>query len=90
MSPDENLTPAPPASLGQEIVGAEQRDVMATRTDAERLRLIDRELRTGFESLAGIGPAVCVFGSARTAAPTTPSTPAPGRSPAPSVRPGSR
>ncbi len=55
-----------PASLGQEIIGAEQRDVIATRTDPERLRLIDRELRTGFESLAEIGPAVCVFGSART------------------------
>src|SRR4051794_16033112 len=66
VSPDENLTPAPPASLGQEIVGAEQRDVMATRTDPERLRLIERELRSGFESLAGIGPAVCIFGSART------------------------
>jgi uncharacterized protein (TIGR00730 family) len=66
VSPDENLTPAPPASLGQEIIGAERRDVIATRTDPERLRLIDRELRTGFESLAGIGPAVCIFGSART------------------------
>jgi uncharacterized protein (TIGR00730 family) len=58
--------PREPASLGQEIVAAEQRDVMSTRTDAERLRLIEQELRTGFEKLGSCGPAVCVFGSART------------------------
>jgi uncharacterized protein (TIGR00730 family) len=59
-------TPRQPASLGQEIVAAEQRDVMSTRTDAERLRLIEKELREGFEKLSRCGPAVCVFGSART------------------------
>jgi uncharacterized protein (TIGR00730 family) len=59
--------PKPPDSLGQEIVSAEQRDVLSTRSDPERLRLIERELRTGFETLAGLGPAACVFGSARTA-----------------------
>src|SRR5688500_10019531 len=58
--------PHKPVSLGQEIVSAEQRDVVATRTDAERLELIRRELQTGFKALAGIGHAVCVFGSART------------------------
>jgi uncharacterized protein (TIGR00730 family) len=58
--------PIPPASLGQEIVCAEQRDVISTRTDPERLRLIEQELRTGFEALGPIGPAVCIFGSART------------------------
>jgi len=61
------VTPRQPVSLGQEIVGAEQRDVLATRTDAERLRLIEDELRTGFETLTALGSAVCVFGSARTA-----------------------
>jgi uncharacterized protein (TIGR00730 family) len=69
VAPDENLTPAQPAqpaSLGQEIVAAEKRDVISTRTDPERLRLIERELRTGFETLGPLGPAVCVFGSART------------------------
>lgn len=60
--------PRPPASLGQEIVSAEQRDVLSTRTDEERLRLIELELRTGFETLSELGPAACVFGSARTAA----------------------
>ena len=42
------------------------RTVASTRTDAERLDLIERELRQGFEALAELGPAVCVFGSART------------------------
>jgi uncharacterized protein (TIGR00730 family) len=59
--------PRQPDSLGQEIVSAEQRDVVSTRTDAERLTLIEHELRTGFETLTALGPAVCVFGSARTA-----------------------
>jgi uncharacterized protein (TIGR00730 family) len=66
---DENLTPAQPAqpaSLGQEIVAAEQRDVVSTRTDSERLALIEAELRQGFETLGPIGHAVCIFGSART------------------------
>ena len=58
--------PRQPASLGQEIVAAEQRDVISTRTDAERLELIEAELRQGFETLGPIGPAVCIFGSART------------------------
>lgn len=58
--------PKPPDSLGQEIVSAEQRDVISTRTDPERLALIEHELRIGFETLAALGPAVCVFGSART------------------------
>jgi uncharacterized protein (TIGR00730 family) len=60
------VTPRKPASLGQEIVAAEQRDVMSTRTDGERLQLIERELRNGFEKLGPCGPATCVFGSART------------------------
>ena len=57
------VEPRDPASLGQEIVCAEQRDVISTRTDPERLRLIEQELRTGFETLGPIGPAVCIFGS---------------------------
>ena len=63
---DAPATPFEPASLGQEIVCAEQRDVISTRTDPERLRLIEAELKSGFETLGRIGPAVCIFGSART------------------------
>ncbi len=58
--------PVPPPTLGEEIICAEQPRVAATKTDAERLALIDRELRHGFETLSDLGPAVCVFGSART------------------------
>lgn len=36
------------------------------RADAERVRDIAAEFATGFDRLAGIGPAVTVFGSART------------------------
>jgi len=54
-----------PATLGEEIICAEQPTIASTRTDAQRLELIERELRQGFETLADLGPAVCVFGSAR-------------------------
>jgi uncharacterized protein (TIGR00730 family) len=62
-------TPNPsiqPATANQEIIAAEQPEVASTRTDPERLELVDRELRAGFEALGHLGPAVCVFGSART------------------------
>jgi uncharacterized protein (TIGR00730 family) len=60
--PEPTIPPTP----GEEIIGAEQRDVLSTRTDPERLRLIEAELRNGFETLSPIGRAVCIFGSART------------------------
>jgi uncharacterized protein (TIGR00730 family) len=62
-------TPTPPiqpATLNEEIICAEHPAVAATRTDDERLEIVERELRTGFETLGDLGPAVCVFGSART------------------------
>ncbi len=58
--------PVSPPTLGEEIICAEYPAVASTRTDAERLELIDAEFRRGFEALGEIGPAVCVFGSART------------------------
>ena len=67
MTSNRRRQPVQPKTLDQEIISAEQRDVLSTRTDPERIELIERELRTGFETLAGIGPAACVFGSARTA-----------------------
>jgi uncharacterized protein (TIGR00730 family) len=54
-----------PPTLGEEIIGAEAPAVASTRTDDQRLALIEHELRTGFAALADVGPAVCVFGSAR-------------------------
>jgi uncharacterized protein (TIGR00730 family) len=55
-----------PATLNEEIVCAEHPTVATTRTDAERLEIVEGELCTGFETLKDLGPAVCVFGSART------------------------
>jgi uncharacterized protein (TIGR00730 family) len=55
-----------PATVGEEIIEAETPTVHSTRTDDERLELIESELRAGFEALREVGPAVCVFGSART------------------------
>jgi hypothetical protein len=54
-----------PSSSDEEIIYAESAAVRSQREDAERLRRIERELSLGFEVLGGIGPAVCVFGSAR-------------------------
>ena len=62
----EHPQPPEPLTPNAEIVCAESPHVASTRTDAERLDLVERELRQGFEALAGLGPAVCVFGSART------------------------
>ncbi len=58
--------PLTPATPDEEIIGAEQPEVLSVRTDEQRLERIEREFRTGFERLADVGPAVCVFGSART------------------------
>jgi uncharacterized protein (TIGR00730 family) len=57
--------PAHPRTPDEEIICAEDPWVVSLHSDAERLARIERELRTGFERLAQIGPAVCVFGSAR-------------------------
>ena len=55
-----------PATADEEIIYAESVSVLSERSEAERLQRIEHEFVTGFEELAHIGPAVCVFGSART------------------------
>jgi uncharacterized protein (TIGR00730 family) len=55
-----------PATTDEEMIGAELPWVAAQRSEAERLERVEEELRTGFDRLAGLGPAVCVFGGART------------------------
>jgi uncharacterized protein (TIGR00730 family) len=55
-----------PRTADEEIISAELPAVASTRDDAERLARIHDEFAMGFEKLAGVGPAVCVFGSART------------------------
>ena len=71
MNPPDTQPPHPdttldPATLGEELIEAETPTVHSTRTDAQRLELIEGELRAGFEAMREVGPAVCVFGSART------------------------
>ncbi len=64
MASDGKLTPATP---DEEIILAEQPAVASLHSEEERLTRIEREFRKGFERLSGLGAAVCVFGSARTA-----------------------
>jgi uncharacterized protein (TIGR00730 family) len=55
-----------PATLDEEIIAAEQDQVVSQLTDADRIDRISDELRTGFDALAHVGAAVSIFGSART------------------------
>ncbi len=55
-----------PRSSDEEIIYADWPSVPSTHSEAERLERINRELVGGFEKLGRIGPAICVFGSART------------------------
>jgi uncharacterized protein (TIGR00730 family) len=57
-----------PATADEEIIYADSTSVVSERSEAERLRRIERELVFGFNELGKIGPAICVFGSARTPA----------------------
>jgi uncharacterized protein (TIGR00730 family) len=54
-----------PATADEEIIYADNASVLSERSEAERLHRIERELVFGFNELGRIGPAVCVFGSAR-------------------------
>jgi uncharacterized protein (TIGR00730 family) len=54
-----------PATFDEEILNAESPAVVSTESEASRLDRIHHELERGFATLAGIGPAVSLFGSAR-------------------------
>ncbi len=54
-----------PATADEEIIYADNASVLSERSEAERLQRIERELVFGFNELGEIGPAICVFGSAR-------------------------
>jgi uncharacterized protein (TIGR00730 family) len=60
------VKPSRPASYDEEILGAEEAAVLSLLDDAGRIEVVSRELRTGFAALSGLGPAVTIFGSART------------------------
>jgi uncharacterized protein (TIGR00730 family) len=54
-----------PATFDEEILNAESPAVVSTQSETARLARIHDELKRGFAMLAGIGPAVSIFGSAR-------------------------
>jgi uncharacterized protein (TIGR00730 family) len=63
---DELREPRAPATLDEELLGAELESVVSTQSDAARVKRIRGELDMGFRALAPVGAAVSVFGSART------------------------
>ncbi len=58
--------PRKPGSPDEELLEAETLAVASQLDDSARLERVEHELRRGFDSLAHIGKAVSVFGSART------------------------
>jgi uncharacterized protein (TIGR00730 family) len=58
--------PLEPTSQDQELLQSENPQVAAERSEEERLAGIRRELEMGFSTLARLGAAVSMFGSART------------------------
>ncbi len=55
-----------PLTLDEEMICADVPWVETTQSEEERLDRIRAECAHGFAELAGVGPAICVFGSART------------------------
>ncbi|HKN94205.1 MAG TPA: TIGR00730 family Rossman fold protein [Thermoleophilaceae bacterium] len=64
--PREPREPRPPATLDEELLGAELDSVVSTESDAARVERIRGELAQGFRALARVGAAVSIFGSSRT------------------------
>ncbi len=62
--------PAPrePATRDEELLNAASPLVATRESDPARIERVRRELAMGFEALADLGPAVSIFGSARTLA----------------------
>ncbi|MGA7396796.1 MAG: TIGR00730 family Rossman fold protein [Solirubrobacterales bacterium] len=60
------LTPRIPTTFDEEIIRCSEPEIIAELSDPERLTKINREFDEGFDLLENVGPAVCVFGSART------------------------
>lgn len=58
--------PRPPRTLDEEIIRSGEPEILVELSDPERLGRIRSEAEKGFRLLADLGPAVCVFGSART------------------------
>jgi uncharacterized protein (TIGR00730 family) len=58
--------PRLPSTFDQEIIRCAEPEIQAELSDPERLVKIRAEFEEGFRIMEPVGPAVCVFGSART------------------------
>jgi uncharacterized protein (TIGR00730 family) len=58
--------PREPATHDEELLCAESPEVATLHTDAARIERVREELETGFDAMRELGPAVSIFGSART------------------------
>ena len=67
MNPEPPDAPPPrdPVSHDEELLNAESPAVRSVDSDARRIERAGHELRAGFATLRDLGPAVSVFGSAR-------------------------
>ncbi len=66
-APDSNPRPAPRETADEGLLSARDAETLPfTETDPWRVLRIQSEFVTGFDTLAGLGPAVTIFGSART------------------------
>ena len=61
-----STTPKIPSTFDQEIIRCFEPEIQAEMSDPERLEKIYQEFEEGFRIMEPVGPAVCVFGSART------------------------
>jgi uncharacterized protein (TIGR00730 family) len=60
------VAPREPATHDEELLNAESPAVVSVHSDEARIERVRDELRMGFEALRDLGPAVSIFGSART------------------------
>ncbi len=61
-----SIAPKLPSTFDQEIIRCGEPEIQAELSDPERLEKIREEFEDGFRIMEPVGPAVCVFGSART------------------------
>jgi hypothetical protein len=64
--PAKSATPEAPATLDEELLGAEIASVLATETDASRIERMAAELKSSFAAMHQVKCGVSVLGSART------------------------
>jgi uncharacterized protein (TIGR00730 family) len=64
--PLTSANPEPPATLDEELLGADSASVLSTETDETRVERMRAELAAGFEAMRDVHRGVAILGSART------------------------